>query len=120
MFRELKAKMVKNGNDKCRFEAKKWWQDPGSNRGHGDFQSPALPTELSRHSRGSASLAIGLACCFITLVLFFKIANFFMVFFAFFAFFALFSTNGLNFLFFQLFMLQALIDGKLEIFKLFQ
>ena len=34
----------------------KWWQDPESNRGHGDFQSPALPTELSRHFRGSACL----------------------------------------------------------------
>ena len=28
---------------------KKWWPDPESNRGHGDFQSPALPTELSCH-----------------------------------------------------------------------
>ena len=25
---------------------KKWWLDPGSNRGHTDFQSVALPTEL--------------------------------------------------------------------------
>ena len=25
----------------------KWWQDPESNRGHKDFQSSALPTELS-------------------------------------------------------------------------
>src|SRR5690606_15397896 len=24
-----------------------WWQDPESNRGHVDFQSTALPTELS-------------------------------------------------------------------------
>ena len=29
---------------------KKWWPDPESNWGHGDFQSPALPTELSCHS----------------------------------------------------------------------
>ena len=26
----------------------KWWRDPDSNRGHMDFQSTALPTELSR------------------------------------------------------------------------
>ena len=25
----------------------KWWQDPESNRGHKDFQSSALPAELS-------------------------------------------------------------------------
>ena len=31
------------------FGQKKWWPDPGSNRGHKDFQSFALPTELSRH-----------------------------------------------------------------------
>ena len=45
----------KTGNKKAvwcvqtALKQKKWWQDPGSNRGHGDFQSPALPTELSRH-----------------------------------------------------------------------
>ena len=27
----------------------KWWPDPESNWGHGDFQSPALPTELTCH-----------------------------------------------------------------------
>ncbi len=27
-----------------------WWRDPGSNWGHTDFQSVALPTELSRRS----------------------------------------------------------------------
>ena len=32
------------------FRAKKWWPDPDSNWGHGDFQSPALPTELSCHA----------------------------------------------------------------------
>ena len=32
-------------------EEKKWWLDPGSNRGHTDFQSVALPTELSSHNR---------------------------------------------------------------------
>src|SRR5271165_2572318 len=26
---------------------RKWWQDPELNRGHKDFQSSALPTELS-------------------------------------------------------------------------
>jgi hypothetical protein len=25
------------------------WLDPGSNRGHADFQSAALPAELSSH-----------------------------------------------------------------------
>ena len=25
----------------------KWWRETESNRRHGDFQSPALPTELS-------------------------------------------------------------------------
>jgi hypothetical protein len=29
----------------------KWWQDPESNRGHKDFQSSALPTELSCRPR---------------------------------------------------------------------
>ncbi len=28
---------------------KKWWRDAESNCGHIDFQSTALPTELSRH-----------------------------------------------------------------------
>ena len=28
---------------------KKWWRDPESNRGHKEFQSFALPTELSHH-----------------------------------------------------------------------
>ena len=30
-------------------KAKKWWRGPGSNRGHKDFQSFALPTELPHH-----------------------------------------------------------------------
>jgi hypothetical protein len=29
----------------------KWWQDPELNRGHKDFQSSALPTELSCRRR---------------------------------------------------------------------
>ena len=29
------------------FQKEEWWQDPESNRGHKDFQSSALPTELS-------------------------------------------------------------------------
>ena len=29
---------------------KKWWPVPESNWGHGDFQSPALPTELTCHT----------------------------------------------------------------------
>ncbi|MDK2964220.1 MAG: hypothetical protein PWQ29_1614, partial [Verrucomicrobiota bacterium] len=28
-----------------------WWRDPESNRGHEDFQSSALPTELSRREK---------------------------------------------------------------------
>jgi hypothetical protein len=28
----------------------KWWPDPESNWGHKDFQSSALPTELSGHT----------------------------------------------------------------------
>ena len=45
----------KTGNKKAvwcvqtALKQKKWWPDPGSNRGHRDFQSLALPTELSRH-----------------------------------------------------------------------
>ena len=31
----------------------KWWRDPELNRGHADFQSAALPTELSRHRKTS-------------------------------------------------------------------
>jgi hypothetical protein len=27
-----------------------WWSDGDSNPGHGDFQSPALPPELSDHT----------------------------------------------------------------------
>ena len=30
------------------FKLTAWWRDPELNWGHGDFQSPALPTELSR------------------------------------------------------------------------
>ena len=30
-------------------KGKQWWLDPGSNWGHADFQSAALPTELSSH-----------------------------------------------------------------------
>ncbi len=30
---------------------KEWWRDPESNRGHKDFQSSALPTELSRQMK---------------------------------------------------------------------
>ena len=28
-----------------------WWRGQESNQGHGDFQSPALPTELPRHTQ---------------------------------------------------------------------
>ena len=33
-----------------------WWRGAESNRRHYDFQSYALPTELPRHSRGTAPL----------------------------------------------------------------
>ena len=39
---------------------KKWCPDPESNQGHGDFQSPALPTELSGHTFYSFFLLVGL------------------------------------------------------------
>ena len=45
----------KTGNKKAvwcvqtALKQKKWWRDPESNRGHKDFQSFALPTELSHH-----------------------------------------------------------------------
>ena len=32
-------------------ENKQWCPDAGSNHGHADFQSAALPTELSGHAR---------------------------------------------------------------------
>ena len=35
---------------------KKWWPVPESNWGHGDFQSPALPTELTCHFARSSPL----------------------------------------------------------------
>lgn len=35
-----------------------WWRDPGSNWGHTDFQSVALPTELSRRCRVLNSLSV--------------------------------------------------------------
>jgi hypothetical protein len=35
------------------------WRDPELNRGHHDFQSCALPAELSRHVRGGCILAEG-------------------------------------------------------------
>ena len=36
-------------NLRLKKKAKKWWPVPESNWGHGDFQSPALPTELTCH-----------------------------------------------------------------------
>jgi hypothetical protein len=35
-----------------------WWRDQESNQGHGDFQSPALPTELSRQPNHNTRLAL--------------------------------------------------------------
>ena len=37
----------------------KWWPDPESNWGHGDFQSPALPTELSGNRASQYSYFFG-------------------------------------------------------------
>ena len=34
-----------------------WWRDPELNWGHTDFQSVALPTELSRHLSGVKKVA---------------------------------------------------------------
>ena len=35
-----------------------WWRDPESNRGHKDFQSSALPTELSRRNPKKTKMQI--------------------------------------------------------------
>gem|GEM_PF-5300633 len=35
-------------------ELKEWWLEPGSNQRHADFQSAALPTELSSLTLGFA------------------------------------------------------------------
>ena len=35
-----------------------WWRDPESNRGHKDFQSSALPTELSRRNPKKSKMQI--------------------------------------------------------------
>ena len=38
------------GNKYSKYGLNKWCLDPESNQGHEDFQSSALPTELSRHN----------------------------------------------------------------------
>lgn len=35
---------------------KEWWLEAESNHRHGDFQSPALPTELSSHRQNEVDL----------------------------------------------------------------
>ncbi len=35
----------------------RWWPETESNRRHGDFQSPALPTELSSQINGNEIIA---------------------------------------------------------------
>ena len=35
----------------------KWWPEVESNHRHGDFQSPALPTELSGHNKVNAAVS---------------------------------------------------------------
>jgi hypothetical protein len=42
-----RAEKAKNPSFIGVLEGKDWWQDPELNRGHKDFQSSALPTELS-------------------------------------------------------------------------
>ena len=42
-------------------EALKWCPDAESNHGHGDFQSPALPTELSGQRRNVGAYLKGLS-----------------------------------------------------------
>ena len=39
-----------------------WWRDPESNRGHKDFQSSALPTELSRRGEKKGGNKTSEAC----------------------------------------------------------
>ena len=39
-----------------------WWRDPESNRGHKDFQSSALPTELSRLGENKGGNKTSEAC----------------------------------------------------------
>ena len=45
---------LRDGRGCVTYRKKEWWLDPGSNRGHTDFQSVALPTELSSHSHHTA------------------------------------------------------------------
>ena len=48
---DIKKKVVSSKSRTYdRNSGKKWWPVPESNWGHGDFQSPALPTELTCHS----------------------------------------------------------------------
>ena len=72
----------KTGNKKAvwcvqtALKQKKWWRGPGSNRGHKDFQSFALPTELPHH----CGCLLFLASCIIYAV-FCENANNFLTFF---------------------------------------
>ena len=56
----------KTGNEKAvwcvqtALKQKKWWPLPGSNRGHMDFQSIALPTELSCHILSTKLFPLGM------------------------------------------------------------
>ena len=49
--RRFTGRMFANGLSKMDFDlgGSKWWPEAGSNRRHTDFQSVALPTELSGH-----------------------------------------------------------------------
>ena|GEM_PF-1147913 len=45
----------------CVFAKRKpqnWWPEVESNHRHGDFQSPALPTELSGHNKVNAAVQV--------------------------------------------------------------
>ena len=44
------------GSNYFLIEGPRWWREPESNRRHTDFQSVALPTELSRPAKRKQSL----------------------------------------------------------------
>ena len=77
----------KTGNKKAvwcvqtALKQKKWWRGPGSNRGHKDFQSFALPTELPHHWYNWLTSFIK----FYKIHLFSENANRFLLFFVFFS-----------------------------------
>ena len=59
MPQNIKLKF-KNEKNSTALQCYKWCLDSESNQGHEDFQSSALPTELSRHSCGGRIWTCGL------------------------------------------------------------